>query len=69
MGMTKFKFGKDKYHLQEEIRTWCRENFGYGMWSNPKDHTAEWGFDSGFGTTIYYFKQEKHATMFALRWV
>jgi hypothetical protein len=66
--MIEFKFGKDKYHLQEEIRAWCRANFGPGMWSNPKDHTQDWGWDSGFGNTHYFFKNEKDAIIFALRW-
>jgi hypothetical protein len=68
MGMIEFKFGKDQYHLQEEIRAWCRSNFGPGMWCNPKDHTQIWGFDHAFGNTTYYFKNEKDAIIFTLRW-
>ena len=67
--MIEFNFGKDQYHLQGEIRAWCRSSFGPGMWSNPKDNTASWGWDSDFGETRYFFKQEHEASMFALKWV
>jgi hypothetical protein len=67
--MTEFEFDKSQWHLQEEIRDWCRSNFGPGMWCNPKDNTNTWGFDSDFGDTTYYFKQEHEASMFALRWL
>lgn len=66
--MIKFSFEKDKYHLQDDIRAWCRENFGSGMWMNPKGHTQTWGWETAFGHTQYYFKNELEASMFALRW-
>lgn len=66
--MITFEFSKDQYHLQEEIRDWCRSNFGPGLWFNPKDNTNSWGFETAFGYTVYFFKQEHEASMFALRW-
>ena len=67
--MTEFSFGKDQYHLQNEIRAWCRGHFGPGMWMNPKGQTQTWGWESAFGNTHYFFKNEKDATIFALRWM
>ncbi len=61
-------FEKDQFHLQPEIRDWCRNNFGPGMWMNPKDHTQSWGFETAFGHTKYYFKQEQQASHFMLKW-
>ena len=67
--MIEFKISKNRYHQQSEIRAWCRENFGPGMWMNPKDHTQSWGWETMFGNTHYYFKQEHEASMFALMWL
>ena len=66
--MIKVSFDKDKYHLQNEMREWCRNAFGPGMWCNPKDHTNTWGWETAFGHTQYYFKHEHEASAFMLRW-
>jgi hypothetical protein len=45
---TKFiSFGKDSYHLQNEMSQWCVKHFGEGQWINepyPKNWTGlpEW---------------------------
>ena len=67
--MIEFTFGKDKYHLQDEIRAWCRENFGQADYLGVSDHEHRtWYWDTRFGNTHYFFKQEHEASMFALRW-
>ena len=64
------EFGKDKYHLQNDMIQWCRDNLGTGGWRQPSlklwgDH---WGIVCAFGNTTFYFIEEKDAIMFRLRW-
>ena len=67
-------FGKDKYHLQNEIAEWCRNNIGPGDWSYETPATWEgmngkvWVMHSMFGNITYAFKESKHLTMFILKW-
>jgi hypothetical protein len=69
VGMIEFTFGKDTYHMQEEIRAWCREHFGQDDYWGVSEHAHRtWYWHSGFGNTHYFFKQEHEASMFALRW-
>jgi hypothetical protein len=65
------EFGKDRYHLNDDMQSWCTDNFGIGGWvyANPDDWEERyWAISSAFGNTTFYFKDEKHATIFALRW-
>lgn len=74
---TTIQFGKDKYHLQGEMANWCKTQLGqnpnYGDWVYDEPKTWEglgtWCMSSMFGTTIFYFKDESDATMFALKWL
>jgi hypothetical protein len=71
---TKFiSFGKDSYHLQNEMSQWCVKHFGEGQWINepyPKDWTGlpEWTIHCMFGNTTFAFKESKHYTWFVLKW-
>jgi hypothetical protein len=66
-------FGKDQYHLQNEMQDWCIERFGQGSWINnrtPKNWEGlpAWTIHGMFGITTFSFKDPKHLTMFALKW-
>ena len=75
--MTKtVEFGKDKYHLQYDMEKWCKEHIGknplYTSWVSGEPRSWEgmgtWCMSTMFGTTFFYFKEEKDAVLFALRW-
>ena len=67
-------FGKDKYHLHQEMEKWCREKLGPGGWTYETPKTWEgmgdkvWVIHSMFGNTTFAFKNPKHFTLFILRW-
>lgn len=66
-------FGKDDYHLQNEMSQWCVQHFGEGKWISeryPNDWTnmPNWTIHSMFGHTTFAFKQSKHYNWFILRW-
>lgn len=63
-------FGNDKYHLQEEMISWCKQYVGLGgwLWGSPKDPRG-WGVHSMFGNTTFVFKEQKHANWFTMRWL
>lgn len=67
--VTEVSFGKDQYHLQNTMITWCEENLGPGGWAS---YTAigvrNWAVESAFGNTFFYFRDPKDAMMFKLRW-
>lgn len=63
--------GRDRYHLQDDMVAWCRENVGLGSWWNslpalPAEQ--DWSIQCIFGRTTFWFKRESDATLFALRW-
>lgn len=70
------EFRNDRYHQQGEMERWCNENINhnppYKIWVSGKPRTWEglgtWCMASAFGTTFFYFKNEKDATAFLLRW-
>jgi hypothetical protein len=66
MEMTEVEFGRDKYHLIEEMNRWLRDNVGEGGWMPMLD--ARWKIEGAFGNHTYYFKDPKDATLFALKW-
>ncbi len=74
--MTEVEFGKDYYHLQGEMESWCNRNIGsnppYRNWVSSKPGSWEglgtWCMSSMFGNTFFYFKNEKDASAFILKW-
>lgn len=75
---TSIQFGKDKYHLQATMVKWCNDNIGRNSsiamdwaWGKPKEweEGSIWKIESAFGNTWFHFRDEKHAVLFALRWV
>lgn len=74
--MVTVEFGKENYHEQGIMINWCNKYIGtnppYSDWcwatpdKWPKDN--KWAIQSMFGTTFFYFKEEKDATMFILKW-
>lgn len=73
---TTIEFGKDRYHLQYDMERWCTEHINYNPpyknWVASKPRTWEgmgsWCMSSMFGNTFFYFKNEKDAALFLLRW-
>ena len=68
-------YDRDEYSLHPAKEQWCRNHIGKGMWGIPRDWKdginsadARWSINSVFGETFFYFKEEKDATMFILRW-
>jgi len=67
--MIAVEFGKDRYHLQEEMIKWCRTTLGKGGWAaNLELSDNNWSVDSMFGNTFFKFKESKDAVLFQLRW-
>lgn len=68
--MRSVKFGKDHYHLNEDMYEWLLHNIGQGGWYKQAiDAEHRWAWESHFGNTTYYFKNDKDASMFVLRWL
>jgi hypothetical protein len=67
-------FGKDRYHEQKDMEEWCYNNIGPGRWTYHFPLTWKgmgdnlWVVYSTFGNTTFAFKNDKHLTMFMLRW-
>ena len=57
------------YILQKTIIEWCWEQFGSGSWGSTLSHDCEWGYDSIFGNTTFFFKNEKDLLWFNLAWL
>lgn len=72
----KLAYGKEFYHLQGQMINWCEKHVGPNpphsdwAWDNITDWNREgsWAIRSMFGITLFYFKNERDATMFVLRW-
>jgi hypothetical protein len=62
---------REKYRHYKEMIVWCTEQFGPG-WNmdSPAYQIANlpWGEDGLFGCTFWTFRDNKHATLFSLRW-
>lgn len=56
-------------HKYVEIAKWCNTYVGQRAMfkDNVNQHNA-WHLQWNFGTATYSFADEKHATMFRLRW-
>jgi hypothetical protein len=67
-------FGKDRYSEHLEMEQWCLKNIGKGGWTYESPKTWEgmgdkiWVMHSMFGNTTFVFKDQKHLSMFILRW-
>jgi hypothetical protein len=70
--MNTITFGKDRYHEHTEMERWCHEHIGKGGWScfdNWEGLDGKiWLMYSMFGNTTFAFKENKHYTLFVLRW-
>lgn len=54
------KVTRDQWDHSEEVESWLMKHVG--------DFRDQWNAVYYHAHTDYYFKQGKHATMFALRW-
>ena len=67
--MTEITFGKQRYHQNSEICKWLYENVGEGGWHRGSvEEDKLWAWTVAFGNTTFYFKNDKDATMFILKW-
>jgi len=67
--MIEVKLDKDYYHLQADMERWCIENIGPGMWGDlNRMPDCVWAISSRFWLTTFYFRENKQASMFLLRW-
>lgn len=64
--------------LQEEMKSWCREKFGKNQRGKPQIWRSYYGgvssFDGNGNYTskcyfYFYFREEKHANWFGLKWL
>jgi hypothetical protein len=75
--ITEISFGKDKYHLQEPMQDWLKQNIGPGHWTSGTPASWEWIAHKDsvwcisciFGNTTFAFKNPIDATAFTLRWI
>lgn len=65
--MNEITFGKDRYHLNNQMEAWCKECIGDGGWGYDTSNKI-WIMHTMFGNTTFAFKEAKHLTMFMLRW-
>ena len=71
LAITEIVFGKDRFHLNPEMGEWLIEHFGRGSWHKygvVDDPNCRWAWESTFGITRYYFRDERDAMLFSLRW-
>jgi hypothetical protein len=70
MELIRFSFGKDRFHEQNKMLEWCKDNLGpggyYAFTNNPEN--AKWAIESMFGTTHFFFQDPKDAVLFGLKW-
>ncbi len=59
-------FEKNRYHQIQEMVVWCHGNVGDGGYIGRKNDA--WILITAFGKSSWLFKNQKDATMFALRW-
>ena len=71
MVLIKVNFDKGRYHLVTKMEEWCHQRIGPGGWVYPDPDdwcTRRWAVSATFGNTVFYFKNQVDATVFALRW-
>lgn len=67
-------FGKDRYYLNNDMESWCKQHIGHGGWTyaSPKDWRGMddrvWVMHSMFGNTTFAFKHDRDALAFTLKW-
>jgi len=61
-------FDKDRYHLNDAMEQWCYANIGKGGWRPRPADGGLWSMRSMFGMTTFEFVEDKHFSMFLLRW-
>lgn len=67
--MREIRFGKDRFHQNREMFEWLICRYGEGGWHKQSlEDGKRWAAESAFGNTRYYFKDDRDATMFLLRW-
>lgn len=67
---------RDRYHMLDDIMTWCSKNIGAGGRVESLVvgmHSINWGEDlwvvkTTFGVSTFAFRDNKDAVLFALRW-
>jgi hypothetical protein len=64
----KIIFDKNRYHQQDEMIAWCRENIGPGGWYDMIPDDMDWSMGCVFGRTTFCFKNEQDCTLFLLKW-
>lgn len=57
------KFGKERLGIWDEITDWCFKNFGV-----PSSN-GEWDYIADVGWMDFYFRDEKAAELFILKWM
>lgn len=60
--------GRNHYHLQDEMITWCRQHVGIGAWWSGLPAGQDWSIECVFGRTTFWFKRDSDAALFLLRW-
>jgi len=65
--LIEFEIDRDRYQEQREIVRWCEQNFGLSNYNPTGDRS--WHWDSMFGNTFFYFKKERDAILFSLKWL
>ncbi len=68
LDLIELQFDKDRYHLQRDMVQWCEQNLGPGGYTGVDPYTSTWSWNSMFGSTFFYFKNERDATLFSLKW-
>lgn len=63
---------KDRFHEQDAMVEWCKKTLGPGGWNTSlvlNNKGEQWRVDSIFGSTHFWFKQERDYLLFALKWL
>jgi hypothetical protein len=70
MELIRLSFGKDRFHEQRDMLSWCEKNLGLGgYYAFTKDpENARWAIESMFGNTHFFFRNPKDAVLFGLIW-
>lgn len=66
--MIQITLGREYYHLEEKISSWCKEHFGPVDFFTPHNN-QRWYRDMMFGYQDYHFAKEEDASFFTLYWV
>ncbi len=67
MELIRISFGREHYHLQNDMINWCEKHLGPGLW-NQAIGNNKWSVESMFGYTHFHFNDSKDAVLFTLKW-